>query len=95
MKPNKSKQSLSKEKPDAKKASGFFVGNNQRISFRFGLAVRIKREELCMTQTDLARISGLNRSFLSELEHGLTNISLERADRIARALNCKLCDLLS
>ena len=82
------------KKPDANVASGFFVANKQQISCAFGLAVKARREAMGITQTDLAKVAKLNRSYLSQLERGLTNISLERANKIAQALNCNLCDLL-
>lgn len=72
-----------------------FVGNNQRsVSFRFGQAVKQLRLENHISQGELARLTNLNRSYLSELERGLASISLDRAANIAHALGCKLRDLL-
>ncbi len=47
-----------------------------------------------MTQIDLASAAGLNRSYLSMVELGKEGISLERAGRIAKALNCELAELV-
>lgn len=84
------------QSPDALKSVGaFFVGNNQQaITVHFGYAIRKRRQQLEMTQTKLAELANLNRSYLSELERGLTSISLERAERLAQALKCSLLDLL-
>ncbi len=76
-------------------ASDFFVGNNQQtVSNRFGYAIREKRNQLGISQTELAKLAKLNRSYLSELERGLVGISLERAERVAKALGCALGDLI-
>lgn len=73
-----------------------FVGNiRQSISAQFGAALRERRRELGLTQMELARKSGLSRSYISEVECGKESISLERAERLAQALECHLADLLS
>ena len=65
------------------------------ITAKFGSALREKRIEFGLTQEDLARITGLNRSYISDVELGKVGISLERADKLAKAVNCKLRDLIS
>lgn len=73
----------------------FIVGNKQQtVSAQFGISVRAKRLLLGMTQTDLANTAKINRSYLSELEKGRAGISLDKAEKIAKALNCNLRDLL-
>lgn len=73
----------------------FIVGNKQQtISAQFGISVRSKRLLLGITQTELARTAMINRSYLSELEKGRAGISLDKAEKIAKALNCNLRDLL-
>jgi transcriptional regulator with XRE-family HTH domain len=72
-----------------------FVGNiRQPISERFGLAVRNRRKQLEMTHSDLAKLAGLSRPYISEVECGRESISLERAERLAKALNTNLPALL-
>lgn len=72
-----------------------FVGNlQQNISNKFGLAVKDRRKKLNLTQDELAQKAKLNRSYLSELERGKVSISLDRAEKLAQALNCSLRDLL-
>ncbi len=72
-----------------------FVGDDQHpINRRFGRGVQHRRQQLGLTQEELAATSGLNRSFLSEIENGRVRISLERAVRLAEALQCELADLI-
>ncbi len=72
-----------------------FVGNIQHpTSFKFGQSVKKKRQEHGMTQAELAKIAGLNRSYLSDVERGASSISLDRAAKIANVLGCHICDLL-
>lgn len=71
------------------------VGNiRQTITIRFGMALREQRKHLGATQSDLSAATGLSRSYISEVECGRENISLERAERLAQAVNSTLSDLL-
>jgi transcriptional regulator with XRE-family HTH domain len=78
-------------------ASGFLHVGNMRhtITVKFGSALRKRRISLGLTQEDLAKITGLNRSYISDVELGKVGISLERADKLANAVNCILRDLIS
>lgn len=72
-----------------------FVGNIRHSSTaRFGSALREKRLRLGLTQSDLAQLTGLNRSYISEIESGRESISLDRADKLAKAVGSSLSDLL-
>ena len=91
----KKRHSYPKEaRRQTKRRASFVVNNQQTLTAKFGHSIRVKREELGMTQTALAKLADLNRSYLSELECGLVNISLERAANLAKALNCNLHDLI-
>jgi len=80
---------------DAKSRTGFFVGNiHKPASARFGIALRQRRIELGLTQAEIATRSGINRSYLSQVERGKDNISLDRAERLALAVESKLAELL-
>lgn len=95
MKSSQKKGYPPKEARDQKSRASSFVGNNRTsIRVRFGAAARARREQLQLTQEQLAVKAGVNRTYLSEIENGHENISLERAERLARALQCKLSDLL-
>ena len=53
---------------------------------RFGYAVKCRREELGQTQEDLAELSGIHRTYVSDVERGTRNLSLVNIERIAEAL---------
>jgi len=47
-----------------------------------------------MTQLELSQKSGINRSYISEVERGKENISLDRADILSRCVQSNLSELL-
>jgi transcriptional regulator with XRE-family HTH domain len=53
---------------------------------RFGYAVRVRREELGLTQEDLSDRARIHRTYLSDIERGTRNVSLINIERIASAL---------
>jgi transcriptional regulator with XRE-family HTH domain len=55
-------------------------------SLLFGQAVRKRRLALGLTQETVAELSGLHRTYLSDVERGARNPSLFIIARIARAL---------
>jgi len=63
------------------------------IRERFGYVVKMRREELSMTQEDLAGIAGIHRTYLSDVERGFRNLSLINIERLAIALKLSLMDL--
>lgn len=63
------------------------------IRERFGFAVKIRREELQLTQEDLADKAGIHRTYLSDVERGGRNLSLINIERLAAALSMPLSDL--
>ena len=56
------------------------------IQERFGFAVKVRREELGLTQEDLAERAGIHRTYLSDIERGGRNPSLVNIDRLAKGL---------
>jgi len=60
---------------------------------RFGDAVRARREELGMTQEDLAEKAGIHRTYLSDVERGTRNLSLINIERLAAALSVSMAKL--
>ena len=65
------------------------------IKKRFGKIVRTRRRALDMSQEDLGEKAELNRGYISDIERGLRNPSLEVIDRIARALRMDLAELFA
>ena len=63
------------------------------IRERFGYAVKIRREELDLTQEDLAHRAGLHRTYLSDIERGTRNLSLINIERLAEALSLQISSL--
>ena len=64
------------------------------ILIRFGKAVRVLRNELKISQEDFAERAGLHRTYISDLERGKRNVSLENIERLAKALNLSVSELL-
>lgn len=62
---------------------------------RFGLAVKARREELGLTQEDLAARAGIHRTYLSDVERGARNLSLVNVERLAVALGLTLAGLFA
>ena len=64
------------------------------IATEFGRRVREQRKLKGWTQTDLSVASGLNRSYLSDVERGKRNITLRQAKVVADTLDIPLRELL-
>ena len=62
------------------------------IAVRFGHAVRKLRQERKISQEELAERCGLHRTYISDIELGKRNVSLENIERIAAALERSLSD---
>ena len=64
---------------------------HSRLDFTeaFGLVVREARLKAGLSQERLAELAGLHRTYVSELERGLTSISVRKLERLAVALNTK------
>jgi len=68
------------------------MGNG--ILKRFGGNIRRLRKGLGLSQEDLSDKSGLHRTYIGSIEKGGRNVSLINIERIAKALNVKISDLL-
>lgn len=64
----------------------------EHILIRYGQAVRKVRLEQGISQEKLADRCGLHRTYISDVELGKRNISLENIERIAISLNRTLSD---
>ena len=62
------------------------------IAVRFGQTVRKLRLEQKISQEELAERCGLHRTYISDIELGKRNVSLENIERIAIALERSLSD---
>lgn len=64
------------------------------ISTRFGESVRKFREKKAWSQETLAERSGLHRTYISGVERGLRNPTLEVVAKLANALDVPPSNLL-
>jgi transcriptional regulator with XRE-family HTH domain len=71
------------------------VRENQRsdVKWLFGRAVRKRRRELDLSQEQLAERADLHRNYISDIERGERNLSLENIQKIARSLGMKVSEL--
>ncbi|WP_082125336.1 helix-turn-helix domain-containing protein [Silvibacterium bohemicum] len=65
------------------------------ISSRFGRRLRQLRQDRCLTQTEMARRFGIDRSYISELERGRKSVSLPMLEILALGLKMSLSDLFN
>jgi transcriptional regulator with XRE-family HTH domain len=63
------------------------------VQERFGYAVKARREELGLTQEELAERAGIHRTYLSDVERGARNLSLVNIERLAAALALTMAEL--
>ena len=63
------------------------------VKQRFGKAIRRRRRELDLSQEELAERAELHRTYVSDIERGDRNPSLENIEKLAKALNIKVSDL--
>lgn len=62
------------------------------ILIRYGQAVRKVRLEVGISQEELADRCGLHRTYISDIELGKRNLSLENIERIATSMNKTLSE---
>jgi transcriptional regulator with XRE-family HTH domain len=60
----------------------------------FGKTVRRLREERDVSQERFAARAGISRTYMSEIERGVTMVSLDVIARIAKAMNVSMSALL-
>lgn len=67
--------------------------SRSNIKKEFGAAVRAYRQQLGLSQEALAERADLHRTYVTDVERGSRNISLESISRLARALNLSISSL--
>ena len=65
-----------------------------RLQIAFGKAVRAARLEKNLSQEELADLADLHFTYVSSVERGERNISIENIVRLAKALKCQPRDLM-
>ncbi|WP_194976998.1 helix-turn-helix domain-containing protein [Aquiflexum lacus] len=64
------------------------------IKEKFGIRLKTLRKEKGLSQEELAERSGLNRPYISGIEQGKRNVSLEVMDKLAEALKVGIGELV-
>ena len=72
-------------------SSQLFVMNNVKINF--GNRVKQLRKQLNISQEELGFQSGLSKNYISDVERGTRNISLEAIEKIAIGLEVEMQEL--
>ena len=60
---------------------------------QLGMRIKFLRSELHWSQEDLALEANINKNYISDLENGRRNPSLDILERIAKAFNISLSEL--
>ena len=58
-----------------------------------GMAIKTQRASLGISQEELAHRAGLHRTYVSDLERGARNPSVESIEKLARALELSVSKL--
>jgi transcriptional regulator with XRE-family HTH domain len=64
------------------------------ITVLFGQRLKEIREQKGLSQERLAALAGLNRTYISKIERGERNVSLQTAARLADALGVAVSSML-
>lgn len=65
------------------------------LATRFGLVVRQLRLDKGLSQEGLADLCGLHRTYIGTIERGEKNVTIETANKLAKALGVKLSHLFT
>lgn len=68
-------------------------GHDVRSSF--AVAVKGRRHQLGITQEELAWRAGLHRTYITDIERGARNLSLQSIEKLARALQASIAELFA
>jgi transcriptional regulator with XRE-family HTH domain len=73
----------------------FFHNPAEEVRVLLGGTIRARRIRLEISQEELADRSGLHRTYVTDVERGVRNLSLESIRRLAAALETSLSSLLA
>lgn len=63
------------------------------IQIKLGRAIVLLRRERNISQENLAFDAGIDRKYMSDIENGKRNVSIEVIQRITNSLNMKISEL--
>jgi two-component system, response regulator len=69
--------------------------SGQDVKQEFGTSVKSWRNRRGISQEELAGRAGLHRTYISDVERGVRNVSLESIEKLARALEIPVATLVS
>jgi ribosome-binding protein aMBF1 (putative translation factor) len=65
-----------------------------KVRVAFGQSVRLRRHKMDISIEKLAEAAGLHPTYVSSVERGERNISIENVVALAKALKCSAKDLM-
>lgn len=71
------------------------MDSKRQILIEFGNKVRDLRKEKGHSQEELAHKADLHRTYIGMIERAEKNITLVNIEKIAKALECKISDLIN
>ena len=70
------------------------MARHSEVAAKFGDKLRRLRKRQGVSQEELADRAGLHRTYVSSVERGERNVSLETIDKLARAFNLPMGELM-
>ena len=65
------------------------------IKSRLGIAIRKRRNELGISQEELAERAYLHRTYIGDIERGARNVSIENIEKLAKALKISISEIFA
>jgi transcriptional regulator with XRE-family HTH domain len=62
----------------------------ENIKIKFGLKIKELRKEKSYSQDKLAKLASIEKSYISNIENGNRNVSLEIMNKLAKAFEIKI-----
>ena len=62
----------------------------ENIKIKFGLKIKELRKEKSYSQDKLAKLASIEKSYISNIENGNRNVSLQILNKLAKALEIKI-----
>ncbi len=63
------------------------------LKCKIGIAIHKRRTEIGMSQEELGLLIGLDQGYVSRIEKGKMNLTLDTIEAICKALDCEVGEL--